>query len=69
MTALKFHFTEVAKPKKPIQEMKDFNNLELQNRLIKEFQLPLHQANKIIKNYPIPYIKESLGIIKYKVSQ
>jgi len=35
--ALKFYFTEVAKAKKPIQEMKVFNNLDLQNKLVKDF--------------------------------
>lgn len=69
VTALKFHFQEVAKPKKPMQEMKVFNNLDLQDKLVKEFWLSLRQTQKIIKIYPIPYIKESLWIIKHKISQ
>ncbi len=69
VTALKFHFTEIAKPKKPMQEMKVFNNLDLQDRLVKEFELSIKQAQKTIKTYPIPYIKESLTIIKHKISQ
>lgn len=67
--ALKFHFTEVAKPKKPMQEMKVFHNLDLQEKLVKDFWLSLRQAEKTIKTYPIPYIKESLAIIKFKVWQ
>ncbi len=67
--ALKFHFTEIAKPKKPIQEMKVFNNLDLQDKLVKDFWLSLRVAQKIIKTYPIPYIKESLAIIKLKIWQ
>ena len=67
--ALKFYFTEVAKAKKPIQEMKVFNNLDLQNKLVKDFWLSLRDSQKIIKIYPIPYIKESLWIIKQKISQ
>jgi len=60
VTALKFHFTEIAKPKKPLQDMKVFDNLDLQDKLVKEFGLSLRQAQKTIKIYPIPYIKESL---------
>ena len=67
--ALKFHFKELQCWKKPIQEMKIFNNLELQKRLINEFGLSLRQAQKTIKTYPIPYIIESLEIIKYKIHQ
>ncbi len=69
VTALKFNFTEIAKPKKPIQEMKVFHNLDLQDRLVKDFWLWLREAQKTIKIYPIPYIKESLTIIKYKIAQ
>ncbi|MDQ7066760.1 MAG: hypothetical protein Q9M40_01465 [Sulfurimonas sp.] len=49
--------------------MKIFNNLDLQKRLINEFGLSLRQAQKTIKTYPIPYINESLGIIKHKIHQ
>jgi len=49
--------------------MKIFNNLELQKRLINEFGLSLRQAQKTIKTYPIPYINESLEIIKHKIHQ
>lgn len=52
-----------------MQEMKVFNNLNLQDRLVKEFELSIKQAQKTIKTYPIPYIKESLTIIKHKISQ
>ena len=69
VTALKFTFKELRCEKKPIQEMKLFNNLDLQKRLIDEFGVSLRQAQKIIKTYPIPYINESLGIIKHKVHQ
>jgi len=31
--------------------------------------LSLRQAQKTIKIYPIPYIRESLEIIKHKISQ
>ncbi len=52
-----------------MQEMKIFHNLDLQKRLINEFGLSLRQAQKTINTYPIPYINESLGIIKHKIHQ
>jgi len=67
--AIKFHFSEVLKAQKPIQEMKVFHNLDLRDRLITEFGLSLRQADKTLKTYPIPYIQESLKIIKHKISQ
>jgi len=69
VTAIKFNFKELKCEKKPMQEMKIFNNLDLQKRLVDEFWLSLRQAQKVIKTYPIPYINESLGIIKHKVHQ
>ena len=69
VTAIKFNFKELKCEKKPIQEMKIFVNLDLQKRLIEEFGLSLRQAQRVIKTYPIPYINESLGIIKHKVHQ
>ena len=44
-------------------------NHPLQKRLVNDFGLSLRQAQKILKTYPIPYIKESLAIIKTKISQ
>lgn len=67
--ALKFHFSEILKPQKVLQDIKVVKNQELQDRLIKEFWLTLRQAGQTLKIYPIPYIKESLAIIKHKVSQ
>ena len=69
VTAIKFNFKELKCEKKPIQEMKIFHNLDLQKRLIEEFWLSLRQAQRVIKSYPIPYINESLGIIKHKIHQ
>ncbi len=37
VTALKFHFKELKCEKNPLQEMKIFNNLDLQKRLVNEF--------------------------------
>lgn len=67
--ALKFYFEEIKKPKKTLADMKVFNNLGLQDRLVKEFWLTTREANMIIKTYPIPYIKESLDLIKFKINQ
>jgi len=67
--ALKFLFKEIAKPKKAMQNIKVFKNQDLQDRLVKDFWLSLRQAQKTIKIYPIPYIRESLEIIKHKISQ
>ena len=39
----------------------------LQKSLIDDYGLTLRNANKIIKTYPIPYIKESLEIIRLKI--
>ena len=39
----------------------------LQKSLINDYGLTLRNANKIIKDYPIPYIKESLEIIRLKI--
>jgi len=69
VTALKFHFKELHKWTKPLQEMKVFKNLNLQKRLIDEFWLTLRQAKKVITTYPVPYIRESLEIIKHKIHQ
>jgi len=41
-------------------------NFLLQKSLISDFGLTLRQANKAIKEYPAPYIKESLEIIRLK---
>ena len=41
-------------------------NYLLQKSLISDYGLTLRNANKIIKDYPIPYIKESLEIIRLK---
>ena len=41
-------------------------NFLLQKSLITDYGLTLRQANKVIKEYPIPYIKESLEIIRLK---
>ena len=42
------------------------DNHMLQKTLIDDLWLTLRQANQIIKNYPIPYIKESIQIVKQK---
>ena len=42
------------------------DNHLLQKTLIDDLWLTLRQANQIIKNYPIPYIKESIQIVKQK---
>jgi len=42
------------------------DNHILQKTLIDDLWLTLRQANQIIKNYPIPYIKESIQIVKQK---
>ena len=49
--------------------MKIFHNLDLQKNLVDEFGLTLRQAKKVITTYPVPYIKESLEIIKHKIHQ
>ena len=49
--------------------MKLFHNLELRDRLVKEFGLTVKLAEKAIKTYLITYIKESLEIIKLKISK
>ena len=67
--ALKFLFKEIVKPKIAMQDVKVFNNQALQERLVKDFWLSLRQAQKAIKSYPIPYINESLAIIKIKIAQ
>jgi len=41
-------------------------NFLLQKSLISDYGLTLRQANKAIKEYPAPYIKESLEIIRLK---
>ena len=69
VTALKFHFKELTCEKKPMQDMKLFYNINLQQKLIQEFWLSIRQATKTIKTYPIPYINESLEIIKQKIQQ
>jgi hypothetical protein len=46
-----------------------FKNLDLQKKLIDEYGLTLRQAKKVITTYPVPYIKESLEIIKHKIHQ
>ena len=42
-------------------------NFLLQKSLISDYGLTLRQANKVIKEYPIPYVKESLEIIRIKI--
>lgn len=69
VTALKFQFKELKCEKKPMQDMKLFHNIDLQQKLVQEFWLSLRQAKKTIKTYPIPYINESLAIIKHKLHQ
>ncbi len=69
VVALKFYFKSTKTPKKMIEETKIIEHQDLQNRLIKEFWLSSRQAQKTIKVYPIPYIKESLAIIKIKIAQ
>ncbi|MEN4052708.1 hypothetical protein [Sulfurimonas sp. NWX79] len=46
-----------------------FKNLDLQKKLVSEFGLTLRQAKKVITTYPVPYIEESLQIIKHKIHQ
>jgi len=65
--ALKFLFKATSKPIRIIQDDRVAQNSELQKVLIKDFGLTLRQAQKTIKTYPIPYIKESLAIIKIKI--
>jgi len=69
VTALKFHFKELQRWNQAQQGIKVFKNLDLQKRLIDEFGLTLRQAKKVITTYPVPYIKESLEIIKHKIHQ
>ena len=69
VVALKFYFKATQTQKKAIEETKIIKHQDLQNRLIKDFWLSLRQAHKTIMIYPIPYIKESLAIIKIKIAQ
>ena len=69
VVALKFYFKATQTQKKVTEETKITKHQDLQNRLIKDFWLSLRQAQKTIMIYPIPYINESLAIIKIKISQ
>ena len=69
VVALKFYFKEIIKTKQDVQNDKVLKNYALRDKLINEFWLSLRQAQNIIKFYPVPYIKESLEIIKHKISQ
>lgn len=69
VVALKFLFRPIQEAKKALLEEKVVSNQSLQKKLINDFWLSLRQAQKTIQIYPIPYIKESLEIIKLKISQ
>lgn len=69
VNALKFYFSEMKSKKQTIIEEKIIENIPLQKKLINDYWVTLRQAQKILQTYPIPYIKESLEIIKYKISQ
>lgn len=67
--ALKFFFSEIKNKKEILKQEKIIENTPLQKRLIQDFWLTLRQAQSVIKTYPIPYIKESLEIIRLKIAQ
>lgn len=69
IVSLKFFFKRKIELKKDIQDKKIISNIVLQKSLIDDFWLTLRQASKTIQTYPIPYIKESLEIIKLKIAQ
>lgn len=69
ITALKFYF----KAKQTVQTVKRTTQLTqnsaLQSKLMKDYGLSSRQSQNIISLYPLPYIQESLAIIKHKISQ
>lgn len=67
--ALKFYFKEIPNPLKVTIANKVVLNQPLQIRLVNDFGLSLRQAQKVLKTYPVPYITESLAIIKIKIAQ
>lgn len=69
IVSLKFFFKRKIELKKDIQDKKIISNITLQKSLINDFWLTLRQASKTIQTYPIPYIKESLEIIRLKIAQ
>ncbi len=69
IVALKFYFKAIETSKKFTENRKIIWHQDLQKRLIKDFWLSLRQAQKTINTYPVPYIKESLAIIKIKIAQ
>ena len=69
VVALKFYFKEIKTLREAIENEKVIQNYPLRDKLINEFWLWLRQAQNVLKIYPTPYIKESLWIIKHKISQ
>lgn len=69
VVALKFLFQEIKKTKEAVLDDKIVWKIELQSKLINDYWLSLRQAQKVIKSYPIEYIKESIEIVKQKISQ
>jgi hypothetical protein len=69
INALKFRFKPIKKLNPLKHQDKIINNQALLQRLKNEFGLTEIQAINTIKRYPIPYIKETLEIIKLKINQ
>ena len=69
VVALKFYFKAIPSPTKVTTDNRVALNHPLQKRLVNDFGLSFRQAQKVLKTYPVPYIKESLAIIKTKISQ
>lgn len=69
IVALKFKFKQLQSNKNRVLDDKVLHYPVLENKLVKEFWLTQRQAQKTIKEFPVPYIKESLLIIKHQIKK